>query len=231
MEACGWFASANSNFSKHAISNVSIARPDQRGQVSAHAKSFASFTDLVTVGDNGLHSGETNVDFTVSLHVSGILRRKGDVFSFAGASVSAQVWLFAFERFVPLTSFVSGRNAQYFESFSAHSANLNGQSTILGSFTDLSPGSKYWVHAESTVEAAAHWENGFTRDLSASASGDYGSTLNVFIDPSPDNPNATYSTASGVSLLSPAPVPLPAALWLIAPALGELGLVCRRQAS
>lgn len=205
----------------HAFAKGAIARPDVRGVATADARAFASFTDLITIDANG-------GDFDLTLSLSGGFGSSGSVFTPKGGSVIAQVWLFAFEPFVPLVPFTSGRNAQYYELKSFNSANVDSLSIALGSTDNLVSGAKFWLHADLEIRATTFWDSRFSPDLNASATTDFSHTLNVYFDPAPNNPNATFTTASGVSYLSPAPVPIPATLCLLAPVLGGLALLRRK---
>jgi len=207
----------------HAFTRVDIARPDIRGHVFADARALVSFTDVITVGENG-------GDFKMNLSLSYLFNTSPSPFTPRGSSARAQLWLFPFEPFVPLAPFTSGRNAQYYELKSVDSGDVNNQSIVLGSVDNLTPGSKFWIHTELELRSTAFWDNRFSNDLDASTRGDFSHTLNVFLDPASNNPSGTYTTASGLSYLSPAPVPLPATVWLLLPAIGGLGLLRRKAA-
>lgn len=207
----------------HALAKGSIARPEIRGFASADARTFVSFTDVITIGVNG-------GDYKFNLSLAGGFGSSGSDFTPKGGTATAQLWLFSFDPFVPLAPFTSGRNAQYYELKSVNSGLVDAQSIVLGTVENLAPGSKFWIHTELELRAAAFWDSRFSPDLNASASADFSHTLNVFFDPASSDPNATYTTASGFSYLSPAPVPVLAAAWLFVPAIGGLGLLRRKAA-
>lgn len=207
----------------HATASMNIARPDFLGLAEARAQTFVSITDLVFVGENGLATGQgTTVDFVVSMALHGTIATNNGF-----ANAKAQVWLLPYDPQRALAP-AAAANAQYHETRILDSSG-NHTNLILGSFEDLQPFSVYWLHAELSLETAASFLNpagaGF---LTARANADYGNTLRIFIDPGPGNPNATYTTASGFSYLTPAAVPLPATFWFFAPAFVALLARARR---
>lgn len=215
-----------SSGSLHAFAGAQISRPELRGFATASATAIASFTDVIQVSPNGV-SGLT-ADMKLTLNLDGQMGAFNPLFS--GGSVTGRVWLFEFVQNVPLIPFVTGINSQYFESATLHTnPAIEGQNIKIGSL-GLTPGRRYWLHAELQVDAHANWTTVFTPDLEERAIVDYSHTMRVFLDPSAEDPNVLYTTASGVDYLTPAPVPLPAAAWLLASAVVGLGFMRRRVA-
>jgi hypothetical protein len=209
-----------------------IHRRDLTGRGDASVSTSAAFVDVLTVGDNGNpHGADSGVDFRIELAMGGLLGFSSP-FAFGHATARAQVWLFPFESGVLPPPGIS-INGQYYQSglqlLSSDGTSTNPTLT-LGTFDRLEPNSRYWIFAILEVQANVEHTNIALPVTDASARADFFGTVHLFIDPSPNNPGATYTTASGLSYLTPlAAVPEPslAVLWLFGLALVGTRLGCR----
>jgi hypothetical protein len=202
-----------------------IGRPDLSSTASAITSTSVAFVDVLKVGDNGNPTSvDDRVDYNISLAVGGSLGFSSQ-FASGSASARAQVWLFPFGDFGVLPPPGSSINGQYYESASAL-LNQGGSETnanlTLGTFDRLEPDSFYWIFGILEVNASVEYNNLPLLETTASARADYSSTVHLFIDPSPTNPGASYTTASGLSYLTP--VPEPSSAILVTLGMATLGV-------
>lgn len=208
-----------------------VERPNTNGLASAEARTTVSFTDVFFVGTNGdPELTDPTVSFIPKTTVT------GSVFGLGTAAASAGydyfLWIFPYEAnqdFLLAAQFSLRRNDMFYSSVSSTSFGQTSQFEE-GSLNNLNPGSAYWVHAVLRLSAGASALTPFGTALSGQASADLSNTVHVFIDPSPTNPNATFSSASGASYLSPvAVVPLPSGFLLFGSAM--IAVVCSSRTS
>lgn len=198
-----------------------VGRPDTNGLASAEATTMVSFTDVLFIGTNGdPELSDSRVSFIPRVGVTGSVFKNGEVP--AGASYDTFLWIFPYaasQDFEVSAQFALLRNEMFYSALSNNTLNQPSQFEI-GSLNNLNPGSAYWIHAVLRMSAGASLITPFGTALSGSAGADLSNTVHVFIDPSPVNPNATFSSASGASYLSPVTaVPLPSGLLLFGSAM------------
>lgn len=210
-----------------------VERPNANGLALAEARTTVSFTDVFFIGSNGdPELTDPTVSFDPKTAVTGSVFSSGT--AAAGAGYEFFLWIFPYDAtqdFLLAAQFSLRRNDMFYSSISNTSFGQTGQFQE-GSLNNLNPGSAYWVHAVLRLSAGASAITPFGTALSGRAGADLSNTVHVFLDPSPANPKATFTSASGASYLSPvAAVPLPSGFLLFGSALIAVGYSSRKSSS
>ncbi len=200
--------SAAGSIAATALSNATAAFGTLRGSAvihleggasEAHASTDVEFFDLITVHDKDVISG-LNFDITTRVH--------GDI---EGSGIGvAELWIIDVTDHAPKAfELLSG------PLYRLRAASVGGEeSRDIGELRGAADGSRYWVYGRLHAQADRGL-NAFVgpEDFNHVSRADFTHTVQLFIDPSPDSPNAFITSASGFNYLTP--VPLPSSMVLV----------------
>jgi hypothetical protein len=188
------------------------------GVSSANTEVYMQFMDVIRIGTSGM------LDFKWA--VSGTVDEERLPFTsenFASSSARAEFFVWPFGT-VPTAGLPFN-----FTNYGRSAIQPDGDTHLLPATLSYPAGSRWWVLGQMTVRSAAIG-NDLLRALAPEtleSTGRLDHTAQLFIDPNPATPDATYTSLSGFDYHTAA-IPEASRWWMFLAGLGLLGLRFRR---